>query len=229
MSKRSVLIVLLCVSLVAVMLSGCGGTEESEGTASQSAISEPTLEEYLDSDSKTGKFTLSSVTADGKQTEMQGEFWVDGRKFRYSLYEDGKLVRDITSPDGKTAYFVEHEGKYAEPSVASVDRYLLEFSEPSKDSVEDGADEQTGATRIVFAIKRLDEMAGADNAWYTEDVTYLVMDGKVIGVITRGDTPNDDGSDYDLDTSRRMFSELKVGEKIPAETFELPYPIKAAE
>jgi len=160
---------------------------------------------------------------------MDGELWVDGRKFRYSLYQAGKLVRDITSSDGKTAYFVEHEGKYCEPSVASVDRYLLEFSEPSEASVEDGVDQETGAKRVVYSVKKTDNIEGSDNPWYTEDVTYLVKDGVVIGVITRGDTPNKDGSDYDLDTSRRIFSDLKVGEQIPPETFDLPYPIKKAD
>lgn len=211
-------------ALVLVSLLGCGAGGGAGSDVSSAVKEKPTLEEFLDADSKTGEFTVVRTNEDGTVTEMNGEFWVDGRLFRYSLYQDGKLVRDIMSPDGKTAYFVEHEGKYCEPSVASVDRYLLEFADPGAEAVEDGVDEQTGAKRIVYPVKALDDLTGADNAWYTEDVTYLVKDDAVIGVITRGDTPNQDGT-YDLDEARRLFSNLKVGERIPPETFELPYPI----
>jgi hypothetical protein len=234
MGNRQLRTLLLCALVLAfsAALMGCGGAKSSaeKPAAAAGVIEKPTLQQFFDADSKTGEFTLVATESDGKRSsEMTGTLWVDGRKFRYSLWVDGKLIRDITSPDGKTAYFVEHEGKYSEPSVASVDRYLTEFSEPATGSVEDGVDKETGATRMLYAIKKLDNLAGADNAWYTEDIVYLVKDGTIIGTITRGDTPNKDGSAYDLRTARRMFSNLTVGEKIPADTFVLPYPIKNAK
>jgi len=215
-------------------LAGCGGGGNESTSTSSSAkpgvIEKPNLQQFFDADSKTGEFTLIATESDGKRSaDMTGTLWVDGDRFRYSLWENGKLIRDITSPDGKTAYFVEHDGKYSEPSVAGVERYLAEFSEPATGSVEDGIDKETGATRMLYSIKRLDKMKGADNAWYTEDIVYLVKDGAVIGTITRGDSPNKDGSAYDLRTARRMFLNLRAGEKIPAETFVLPYPIKNAK
>lgn len=233
MSRLVRAMALLGALVVALALVGCSGGGEQAAVESSSAGGsakvEPSLDEFFDADSITGRFSVVRVDWDGKVTEMDGELWVDGRKFRYSLYQDGKLVRDITSPDGKTAYFVQHEGKYCEPSVASVDRYLLEFEKPSADAVEDGIDEKTGATRVVYTLKKRDDMKGSDNPWYTEDMTYLVKDGVVIGTIARGGVPDDDGKTPELDSSRRMFEKLTVGERIPAETFELPYPIKEAK
>ncbi len=217
-----------CVTLVLAGLVGCGllPSKSGNGSGTQAA---PTLEEYLAADTLTADFSLVSIDGTTTSFESTGTLWVEGRKFRYSLWVDGKLLRTIMSPDGVTAYFVDEETKSSEPSVASVDRYLLEFSEPDSSAVESGVDEETGATRVVYPVKAIDDLTGAANAWYTEDVTYLVKDGKVIGVETRGDSPNSDGSPYDLRTTRRMFTDLRVGEKIPDGTFDLPYPIKAAE
>jgi len=221
----------LCATLV-----GCGGNGGAEESANSKpaavpgVIEKPSLQQFFDADSKTGDFTLISTEANGERSaDMTGTLWVDGNLFRYSLWQDGKLLREIVSPDGKTAYFVDHVGKFSEPSVAAVERYLTEFSEPATSSVEDGIDEESGATRMLYAIKQLDSMKGADNAWYTEDIVYLVKDGAIIGTMTRGDAPNSDGSPYELRTTRRMFLNLRAGEKIPAETFVLPYPIKNAE
>lgn len=208
----------LAVVLAAV---GCGAIGGG-GT------SKPTLQQYFDADSKTADFKVVTLTADGKGYEMTGTVWVDGRKFRYDLYDHGKFVRSIMSPDGKTAYFAQNDKKVSEPSVASVDHYLLEFGKPPAEALDDGIDEETGAQRILYSLKKTENLEGSANAWYTEDIVYLVKDDEVIGVITRGDTPNQDGT-YDLDTFRRIFSNLKVGVKIPAEKFELPYPIKTVD
>jgi hypothetical protein len=100
---------------------------------------------------------------------------------------------------------------------------------PEGEGVEDGTDEESGATRIVYTVQETDDMAGAANPWYSEDVTYLVKDDVVIGVITRGAVPEDDGSVGELDVNRELWSNVKAGITIPADTFELPYPVKDAE
>jgi len=229
MCRGIVRTVLVVAAVAAALFVLCGCSCSQLGVAGKSTAG-PTLSEFLKSTAKTGEFTVTSLDETGKQTfEATGTVWVDGRKFRYSLWVDGKLLRNIQSPDGKTAYFVQEATKISEPSVASVDRYLLEYAQPAATSHEDGIDKATGATRVVYSVKKLDDLAGAANAWYTEDVTYLIKDGKVIGVETRGDSPNKDGSPYDLSTSRRIFTKLTVGEPIPASVFELPYPIKAAK
>jgi len=221
---------MLCALVVAGSLAGCGGAGGETAAVKGAAKAKPTLDEFFDADSLTGEFTVVATEADGSVSfEGTGTLWVDGRKFRYSLWQDGVYLRDVMSPDGEIAYFAEVAEKACEPAVGSVDSYLAEYSKPATGSVEDGIDEATGATRVVYAIKSTSDMAGADNAWYTEDITYLVKDGVVIGVETRGDAPNDDGSPLELRTSRRMFTTLSAGEKIDAKTFELPYPIKNAE
>ena len=59
----------------------------------------------------------------------------------------------------------------------------------------------------TFAIE------GAANGWYSEDMTYLLDDGRVLGCITRGCVPGDHGS---------------VGGEIPPGTFQPPHPIQGA-
>lgn len=230
--RRSFAVVasLIVALALGMLLAGCSAKEpvaESAPPDAPAAIEKPTLEQYLAADTKTGRFTLDSVLLDGTKSTMDGEFWVEGRKFRYTLNKDGKPFGDIISPDGKTAYLVKLEDEYCEPSPASVDRYLLEFTEPAAEAVEDGTDPATGAMRIVYTVDRTDDMKGADNPWYTKDIVYLVKDGQVIGVISRGNSEK--SADEDLAVSRRIFSDLTVGAPIPAATFELPYPIKPAE
>ncbi|MHB1342003.1 MAG: hypothetical protein ACYC77_04195 [Coriobacteriia bacterium] len=230
--KRTVLLVMIGLALVALLgtQAGCctlfsaGGPNTDAGQASQ----DPSLEEFLVADAKTGDFDLHTVRTDAT-IDQTGEFWVDGRKFRYDLYEGDALVRSIQSPDGVTAYFVQHNDELCEPSVASVDFYLREYSKPPVDSLEDGTDEETGATRVKYVVQKTEDLEGSANPWYQEDITYLVKKGIVIGVITRGAVPEDDGSIGDLDVSRRMFSNVRINVDIPADTFVLPYPIKEAE
>ena len=210
-------------TLFVLALAGCGA--KSSGAGASTWVANPSLDQYLTAKTLTADFTLTA--SDG--FEATGTVWVEGRKFRYSLWVKGVLLRSIMSPDGKTAYFVEENGKYSEPSVASVDRYLLEFSKPATGGVESGVDATSGATMVVYPVKKLDDLAGAANAWYTEDITYLVKNGSVIGTLTRGDTAKKAGEKYDLRTSRRMFTNLKADAPIPAGTFDLPYPIKAAK
>ncbi len=227
---RHGVLVSVCAVLLAGSLAGCGGGGGETGAIKGAVKPKPTLDEFFDADSLTGEFTVVATEADGTRSfDGTGTLWVDGRKFRYSLWQDGVYLREVMSPDGKVAYFVQVAEKASEPAVGSVDSYLAEYSKPATGSVEDGIDKETGATRVVYAVKSMSDMAGADNAWYTEDITYLVKDGVVIGVETRGDAPNDRGEPYKLRTSRRMFTTLSAGEQIPADTFELPYPVKNAE
>jgi hypothetical protein len=223
--RRSIRVIGAVIAGVAfaLALAGCGA--KSAGGAASSWVADPSLDQYLTAKTLTADFTLTS--SDG--FEATGTVWVEGRKFRYSLWVKGVLLRSIMSPDGKTAYFVEEKGKYSEPSVASVDRYLLEFSKPATGSVQGGVDATSGATMVVYPVKQLDNLAGAANGWYTEDITYLVKNGSVIGTLTRGDTAKKAGEKYDLRTSRRMFTNLKADAPIPPGTFDLPYPIKAAK
>lgn len=215
---------LVVISLALLASTGCGVS----GSRS-AAIDAPSLEEFLDADAKTGSYATHTEWFGGDSFDQTGGFWVDGRLFRYDIYEDGTLVRSVISPDGETAYFVYHDDQRCEPSVASVDYYLSRYTMPEGEGVEDGIDEETGATRIVYSVKKTDTMAGAANSWYSEDVTYLVKDQVVIGVITRGAVPEDDGSIEGLDVNRELWSDVKAGVPIPAETFELPYPIQDAE
>jgi hypothetical protein len=47
-------------------------------------------------------------------------------------------------------------------------------------------------------------MPGAANPWYSENVTYLALNDEVIGVITRGGVPEDDGLVEGLDVNREL-------------------------
>lgn len=231
---KRVLALLLVVLLGVAASAGCCPLLESAsntGGATQSgdAVSAPSLKQFLDADAKTGSYATHTEWFEGDSFDQTGEFWVDGRLFRYDIYEDGELVRSVISPDGETAYFVYHDDQRCEPSVASVDYYLMRYTMPDGAGVEHGTDEETGATRIVYTVQKTDDMKGAANPWYSEDVTYLVKDDVVIGVITRGTVPEDDGSIEGLDVNRELWSDVKVGIPIPAETFELPYEIRAAE
>lgn len=229
--KRTAFLVVVGLALIALLgtQTGCCALLAPTSSDSGSGSSQdPSLEEFLVADTKTGDFELHTVSSDGTY-DQTGEFWVDGRMFRYDLYEGDTLIRSIQSPDGVTAYFVQHDGEYCEPSVASVDFYLREYSKPPVDSVEDGTDKDSGATRVKYVVQKTEDLEGAANPWYQEDITYLVKKGIVIGVITRGAVPEDDGSIGDLDVSRRMFSKVRINVEIPADTFVLPYPIKEAE
>lgn len=226
---------LLLIAVLGTTTTGCcplleSATDDSgDSGGGVSEVSAPSLDEFLDADTKTGSYETHTEWFGGKSYDQTGEFWVDGRLFRYDIYEDGVLVRSVVSPDGETAYFVSHEEQACEPSVASVDYYLMRYTMPDGDGAEDGVDDETGATRIVYAVQKTDDMAGAANPWYSEDVTYLVKDDVVIGVITRGAVPEDDGSIEGLDVNRELWSDVKAGVPIPADTFELPYPIREAE
>lgn len=238
--KRPLLYVTAAAALAAIVAaSGCccpiagvlEQTSDSQGTAGERGETggAPSLDTFLDADAKTGEYSTHTEWYGGETYDQTGEFWVDGRLFRYDIYENGELVRSVMSPDGQTAYFVHHAEQECEPAVASVDYYLRRYFRPEGAGVEDGIDEDTGATRVVYSVKSTDDMAGAANAWYSEDVTYLVKDDVVIGVITRGAVPEDDGSIEGLDVNREIWSNVKAGVKIPSDTFELPYPVKNAE
>lgn len=233
---KRVLALLVVLTVGAVVATGCcplleSATDGNTGaqTDAGGAITAPSLEEFLDADAKTGSYATHTEWFEGDSFDQTGEFWVDGRLFRYDIYEDGVLKRSIISPDGVTAYFVHHEEQICEPSVASVDYYLTRYNMPDGEGVEDGVDQETGATRIVYTMQTTDDMEGAANPWYSEDVTYLVKDDVVIGVITRGAVPEDDGSIEGLDVNREIWSDVEAGAPIPADTFELPYEIQEAE
>lgn len=223
---RTRIFVLILPLLAALLLVGCSSkpTPSEKDSGSSAEATGASLEEFLKADTKHGTGTTSNTFGD-QQSVFDTEFWVDGRRFRYDLKQEGKLVRSIMSPDGKSAYIVHHEREESELSVASVDRYLLEFTEPSQKSSEDGVDEATNALRLKYTVQKTESIKGADNAWYTEDVTYLVADGRVIGVITRGGVPGEDGKVADLSEARRLFKTLSVGEKIDSKVFKLPFPV----
>ena len=228
MNRRTVRATL--AMLLALVLLGATACSAGGGSDGGLEISAPSLDEFLDADSKTGDYETHTEWANGESFDQHGQFWVDGRLFRYDIYDEtDTLLRSVISPDGETAYFVNHQEKVCEPSVASVDYYLTRYAMSEGEGVEDGADEGTGATRMKYVVQKTDDMAGAANPWYSEDVTYLVKDDVVIGVITRGAVPEDDGSVGELDVNRELWSNVKAGITIPADTFELPYPVKDAE
>lgn len=231
-TARITLAALLGLVLLGAVACSPGGDGSSTGSGTDGGlgISAPSLDEFLDADSKTGDYETHTEWASGDTLDMHGQFWVDGRLFRYDIYDEtDTLLRSVISPDGETAYFVFHDDQVCEPSVASVDYYLMRYAMPEGEGVEDGTDEGTGATRVKYVVKKTDDMAGAANPWYSEDVTYLVKDDAVVGVITRGAVPKDDGSVGELDVNRELWSNVKAGVTIPADTFELPYPVQDAE
>jgi hypothetical protein len=220
-------------SAATILATGCSPAATSPPPTPSAASEETTagvssLEEYLDSDSKIADFVLTSDDLGQGSIEMTGTVWVDGRKFRYTINEPGKPLREVISPDGEKAYFVFHDRQVCEPSVAAVDRYLAEFSKPDATSTEDGTDDKTGAKRIVFKVEELDDLSGADNAWWTEDIVFLVKDNVVIGVLTHGNA-SDGGRPKTFRETRRMFTNVMAGSPIPAERFELPYPVEEAK
>lgn len=233
--RSRVAVLFALVALAAVLALGAGCSAKAGGASSSASSSSETtsapLAKFLDASVKTGKGSVSTTDETGKTWAFKSEFWVDGRKFRYDLYKDGTLIRSIQSPDGQKAYFVEYADKSVGPAVASVDRYLLEFSKPTEQAVEDGVDPETGATRMVYKVNKLDDISGADNAWLTTEVIYLVKDGNVVGVITKGDKPDKNGKipPGELSVSRRIFDEVKIGGPVDAKVFELPFPVKPAE
>ncbi|MDY0340435.1 MAG: hypothetical protein RBS17_04405 [Coriobacteriia bacterium] len=237
--RRPLAVLLLAVLTFAVMslAAGCAcsaDTQEQQMDGPSPVdkggdkVMSPTLEQFLDASKKTGEFSLFGTMPNGTTYDYTGEFWVDGDLFRFDLYEDDELVRSIMSPDGSTAYFVQYAEEISQPSVASVARYLEEFDEPGESAAEDGIDEETGATRVVYTLQRADTMEGAANPWYVEDITYLVLDDTVIGVISRGAAPEEDGSVGELEVSRRLFSNVEVGADIDPALFELPFPVQDA-
>ncbi len=72
-------------------------------------------------------------------------------------------------------------------------------------------------------------MPGAANPWYSENVTYLALNDEVIGVITRGGVPEDDGLVEGPDVNRELWSDIEIGMAIPVGMFELPYPVGDAD
>lgn len=237
--KKTAIVVAL-VMIAALATTGCcplleTAREETttEQTATPDTTSEspaaddsPTLEEWARADTRTGTFELTTIYQDGRELFQTGEFWLKGNLVRYDLYQDGELLRSIQTPDGQNAYFVQHGEQICEPAVADAPYYLRAFSVPSKQAVEDGTDEETGAVRMKFVVQETYAIAGSSNGWYSEDMTYLLVDGEVVGIITRGCVPEDDGSIGDLQTTRRIFTHVEVGGDVPEGTFELPYPIQ---
>ncbi|MDO9556674.1 MAG: hypothetical protein Q7J82_03735 [Coriobacteriia bacterium] len=231
--RTSVLVAIAVLAIAASMTTGCCPLLESAAPdaplmpAEKPAVNtEPTLDEWARSDTKTGEFELSTVYPDGVSLTQTGEFWLEGDRVRYDLYEDGVLIRSIISPDGADAFFAQHAEKICEPSVADGPYYLRQFSVPSKTAIEDGVDDETGAARMKYLQQETYAIEGSANGWYSEDITYLVEDGTVVGIITRGCVPESDGTVGELQTSRRIFTSVEVGGEIPAGTFDLPYPVQ---
>lgn len=200
--------------------------QADEPVAPGGGIDDPTLDEYVAADTQYGTFEMTTLDADGQvQYEQRGELWVDGGRFRYDLYDDGRLLRTIMTPDGQDVYFVDHDALEATPAVAVVESYLRRFRPPPVDAVEDGVDEATGAVRMRYPVQETYRVEGATNAWYAEDVTFLVADGVVIGIVSRGAAPGADDAPPPLRTVRMLFASLKVGAPTPPGTFDLVYPV----
>jgi len=239
-NKRVLRRTLAVIAMLALVVSGASGccpllekasdvsTDTPDAVETPAVITEPTLEEWARADTRTGTFELSTIYPNGNSLFQTGEFWLEGNRVRYDLYEDGELIRSITTPDGVSAYFVQHGEQICQPSVADGPYYLRSFSVPSKAAVEDGIDEETGAVRMKYVVQETYDVAGSSNGWYSEDITYLLENGKVVGTITRGCVPEDDGSIGDLQVSRRIFTSIEVGGEVPEGTFDLPYPIQEA-
>ena len=218
---------------VAAGSSGCCGllpsrsaTDASDGAAPGGT--QKVLRTFFSASTKSGTYDSTTVYADGKTLSEKAEFWVSGRKLRIDLYRDGALRISIRSADGKTAYFCRPDTKTAEPSVATPDVYLRGFTRPSTPGESLGVDATTGAERVRYVLKETSDVAGADNPWYVEDLVYSVKSGRVTSVVQRAGVPHP-GQPTELDTLTMEFTRLDVGGKIPADTFEIPYPIAPAD
>jgi len=219
------------IVVAGIALSGCCGLLSSAGStpdAGTSAAPAKVLAKFFDASTKSGRYDNTTVSADGSTNKEQAEFWVDGRMFRIDYYKDGKLRISIRSNDGKTAYFCHADKQTAEPSVATPDVYLRKFTKPEKAGTDMGTDPTTGAARIKYVLKETSNVPGSSNAWYVEDLVYSIKDGRLLSVVDRGGIPHE-GEATKLSTNTTLFTELVTGEDIPPETFEIPYPIKAAK
>jgi hypothetical protein len=199
-------------------------------SAEDSAEEGPTLEEFVEADTKTADFTLKTFSSSGELLyDQEGEFWLTPDRFRYDLYEDGELIRSILTPDGVHAYFVQHGERICEPAVATVENYMAKFSPPPVEAVEDGIDEETDAIRMRYPVEETYSVPGASNGWYQEDIVFLVRKGAVVGIVTRGYPVTEEDPVGDMHTMRRLLTDTRVGEEIPGDTFDLPYPIQGQE
>ncbi len=224
--KRSVRLTILAAALVGITVvsTGCSRPSRAKAPAAPSTAAANVLKGFFAARTKSGAYEASTTSSDGSTLSEKAVFWVSGRLFRIDYYRDGQLRISIRSADGVTAYFCHPASKLAEPSVATPDVYLRKFTKPSQAGESLGTDAKTGAEKIRYAIKETSNVAGSSNPWYVEDLVYAIKDGRLLSVVERGGVPHA-GETTKLDTSASTFTELKTGEKIPASTFAIPYPI----
>jgi hypothetical protein len=200
--------------------------DPGEEAAASAVIEGPTLQEYLDADTRHGFFTLTTTYEEDDRVLVQtGEVWLAGDRFRYDLYEDEVFIRSIQTPDGELAYFVNEAEQRSVPSNSTVENYLRRFLPPPVEAVDDGVDEETGAQRRRYPIQETYRLEGSPNPWHAEDLVFLLEDDRVIGLVSTGWVPRDDGSRGQIVTNRMLFRSLKVQEEIDPGLFELAYPI----
>lgn len=206
---------------------GATGSEDDQPGRADAEVEAPSLQAYLDADTRHGFMTLTTTYEDDDLARSQtGELWLDGDRFRYDLYEDDQLLRSILSPDGELAYFVEHAEQRSMPSNATVESYLRRFLPPPVAAEPDGIDEETGLQRLRYVVQETYHLEGAPNPWHAEDLVFLLDDdGRVRGIVSQGWVPRDDGSRSTTVTTRLEFSSLKVQEALDPALFELAYPV----
>jgi hypothetical protein len=222
---RPILAFLLTLTLA--VTAGCGGSAPA-GQTPPGDSPEVAIGKMFKATGLSGAYSYTRKNSDGTTLDRAAHFWITGRRFLIAYDAPmADAAGSIVSTDGVTAYFGYSGGgsAYLEPSVASVDSYLAMFKQPAGTPENLGVDPATGATKLRFTIKKTDKLKGASNAYYREDIVYLVKDGKVVGIVTRGTVPEKDGSIKGLDTTTFTFTDMKIGE-VPSSTFEVTAPIK---
>lgn len=230
MRRTRLALAVIALTGAAWILAGCcgllptgttsGGSESQKGASGGTA----TLDEFFGARTKQGTFTITTQAYDGATDTEEAEFWVEEGRFRIDYSNGGTLRMSIRCVDGKTAYFCDPKKKTARPSVALPEVYLRKFTKPEAVGESLGTDPKTGAERIKYVVKQTSNVPGAENAWYVEDLVYSVKGDRLLSVVDRSGVPHE-GEETKLDTHTTVFTKLVTGKPIPAETFELPYPV----
>jgi hypothetical protein len=216
-----IVILFLAVGGAFFILRRNGEDSNSEGSSSNSSYDQ-SIETYFDSSKKQGKITHVTFTLDKKE---EGEFWVDGRKFRIEYTQEDGTKRRIISPDGELAYFCYEDEEICKPSVVSVDNYMLRWNRPSDEVKDEGMDEEFDCKKLRYDVDETFDMEGASNAYYVKDILYCVGTDGIKYRESRGNSVLENGIEGGASHSRTILDEMEYGGDFKDSLFELPYDI----
>lgn len=218
----------IIVLILILLVSGVGGVlilrNRNDGSKRGSSDSaQEQIQEYFNSDKKSGSFLYESQA---KDTKEDGSFWVDGRKFKIEFTEANDTKRWIISPDGELAYFCYEDEEVCKPSVAPVDNYMLRWEQPSDNAVDIGRDEEEDCQQLRYFVDETFDMKGASNPFYVEDIVYCMNEGEIIYREHKGNAIKEDGQKSTQSISRFYIQEVKYEVDGDESFFELPYDVE---